>query len=124
MATDFPALLDTFSNPTPTTPKNDPTHPHSEQHSKLNDAVLALETKVGIDSSLDTNSLDYKIRNLLPSGVIVMWSGTIATIPSGWFLCDGTNGTPDLRDKFVVGATSDAGGVAKSNIEGSLKQTG
>jgi microcystin-dependent protein len=40
----------------------------------------------------------------IPSGVIVIWSGTIANIPSGWSLCDGSNGTPDLRDRFVVGA--------------------
>jgi len=33
-----------------------------------------------------------------------MWSGSLATIPSGWALCDGTNGTPDLRDRFVLGA--------------------
>jgi microcystin-dependent protein len=42
----------------------------------------------------------------IPSGVIVMWSGSIASIPSGWALCDGTNGTPDLRDRFIVGAGS------------------
>lgn len=39
-----------------------------------------------------------------PVGSIVVWSGTQDTIPSGWQLCDGTNGTPDLRDKFVLGA--------------------
>ena len=42
------------------------------------------------------------LRNIIPQGVIVMWSGT--TIPAGWALCDGTNGTPDLRNKFVIGA--------------------
>jgi hypothetical protein len=42
----------------------------------------------------------------VPSGVIVMWSGSIATIPSGWYLCNGSNSTPDLRDRFVVGAGS------------------
>lgn len=42
----------------------------------------------------------------VPSGFIGMWSGSIASIPSGWFLCDGTNGTPNLRDRFVVGAGS------------------
>ncbi len=40
----------------------------------------------------------------VPSGGIIMWSGSIASIPSGWYLCDGLNGTPNLRDKFVVGA--------------------
>ena len=39
----------------------------------------------------------------LPAGLIVMWSGTLANIPSGWNLCDGTLGTPDLRDRFIKG---------------------
>jgi hypothetical protein len=46
------------------------------------------------------------VRDIIPTGIISMWSGSIATIPSGWFLCDGSNGTPDLRDRFVVGAGS------------------
>lgn len=41
---------------------------------------------------------------LMPSGTILMWSGSIASIPSGYVLCDGANSTPDLRDKFLVGA--------------------
>lgn len=45
----------------------------------------------------------------LPAGLISMWSGTIASIPAGWALCDGTSGTPDLRSKFVVGASSSGG---------------
>jgi hypothetical protein len=40
----------------------------------------------------------------VPDGTIVMWHGAISTIPSGWFLCDGSNQTPDLRDRFVVGS--------------------
>lgn len=60
----------------------------------------------------------------IPVGGIIMWSGTIANIPSGWALCDGTNGTPDLREKFVIGARVDSGGAAKANISGSLVQTG
>ena len=46
------------------------------------------------------------ILNIVPPGVIVMWSGSVATIPSGWILCNGSNGTPDLRDRFVIGAGS------------------
>ena len=42
----------------------------------------------------------------LPSGIIAMWSGTASNIPTGWLLCDGSNGTPDLRDRFIVGAGS------------------
>ena len=40
------------------------------------------------------------------AGMIMLWSGSIASIPSGWVLCNGSNGTPDLRDRFVVGAGS------------------
>ena len=39
----------------------------------------------------------------LPAGTIVMWSGLVGSIPTGWTLCDGTLGTPDLRDRFVRG---------------------
>ena len=41
---------------------------------------------------------------VIPTGLISLWSGSIGSIPSGWALCDGNNSTPDLRDRFVVGA--------------------
>jgi len=59
-----------------------------------------------------------------PSGGIIMWSGTIATIPSGWYLCDGTNSTPDLRNKFIIGANADDGGAAKTTVTGTASQSG
>jgi hypothetical protein len=40
----------------------------------------------------------------VPSGGIVVWSGSAAAIPTGWLLCNGANGTPDLRNRFIVGA--------------------
>ena len=58
------------------------------------------------------------------SGMIIMWSGTIATIPTGWVLCNGSNSTPDLRNKFVIGAHTDSAGVAYSTVTGSNTQTG
>ena len=60
----------------------------------------------------------------LPIGSIIIWSGTVASIPTGWQLCNGTNGTPDLRDKFVVGVRQDDGGIAKTNVHGVLEKTG
>ena len=48
----------------------------------------------------------FVIYNGVPSGCIMLWSGSIASIPSGWYLCNGTNGTPNLMDRFVVGAGS------------------
>ena len=56
-------------------------------------------------------------NNLMPKGGIIMWSGTIATIPTGWALCDGsgtwggTNPIPDLRERFIVGAGGNNDGV-------------
>jgi hypothetical protein len=44
--------------------------------------------------------------NAFVAGMIMLWSGSSATIPSGWLLCDGSSSTPDLRNRFVVGATS------------------
>lgn len=53
----------------------------------------------------------------VPSGTVVMWYGARESIPDGWVICDGANGTPDLRDRFIVGAgreyqPNNTGGVA------------
>jgi len=58
------------------------------------------------------------------SGMIIMWSGSIATIPSGWVLCNGSNSTPDLRNRFVIGAHSDTAGVAYTTVTGSNTTSG
>lgn len=47
----------------------------------------------------------------IPSGGIIMWSGSVANVPQGWKLCDGTNGTPDLSGKFIIGSKTDSGGT-------------
>lgn len=71
-----------------------------------------LGIKVGTDSEMTPRqritSVGYALSayNGVPKGGIIMWKGTIAEIPSGWALCDGTNGTPNLRDRFIVGAGS------------------
>lgn len=53
-----------------------------------------------------TAEVALNVTNAVPSGIITMWSGALNQIPLGWTLCDGTGGTPDLSDKFVLGATS------------------
>ena len=65
-----------------------------------------------------------EVGTILATGTICIWKSTVATIPAGFVWCDGNNGTPDMRDIFPVGAKQDDGGVAKSNIEGSLKSAG
>ena len=56
----------------------------------------------------------------IPAGGIFLWSGSIGSIPAGYVLCNGSNGTPDLRDRFVVGAGStysvDATGGSANSI--------
>ena len=64
----------------------------------------------------------FVMANGVPVGGIIMWSGTVATIPANWALCNGSNGTPDLRDKFVIGAGSTyapaaTGGAATKTLE-------
>jgi microcystin-dependent protein len=50
----------------------------------------------------------------VPQGAIIMWSGAESAIPSGWAICDGTNGTPNLRNRFILGS-----GVGANNPVGS-----
>jgi microcystin-dependent protein len=45
-----------------------------------------------------------QLNTPVPSGGVILWTGAKTAIPTGWYLCDGTNGTPNLQDKFVVGA--------------------
>ena len=61
---------------------------------------------------------------VVPSGAIIMWSGSIATIPSGWALCNGANGTPDLRNRFVIGSSSDVSGVSNTSVTGANTKSG
>ena len=53
-------------------------------------------------TNLDVAQAVYAV----PSGGIIIWSGSQASIPTGWLLCNGTSSTPDLRDRFIVGAGS------------------
>lgn len=75
-----------------------------DNHIRLIKAAVK-QTFPNITGAVTATQSDLNTR-LVPSGVILMWSGSIASIPSGWFLCNGVNGTPDLRDRFLVGAGS------------------
>lgn len=66
-------------------------------------------------------ALNTASTNYVPTGGIIMWSGATTAVPSGWALCNGANGTPDLRDRFVVGAgnsyaVGDNGGSASTTL--------
>ena len=54
---------------------------------------------------------------MVPKGGIIIWSGSANDIPTGWVLCDGSNGTPDLRDRFVLGAGNNYAVGAKAGEE-------
>jgi microcystin-dependent protein len=72
-------------------------------------AAGVTSTEVGYLDGV-TSAIQTQITSsLFPAGGIILWSGSTASIPSGWVLCDGSNSTPDLRDRFVVGAGSSYG---------------
>ena len=66
---------------------------------------------------IECNEVKYRSAGVVPVGAIIMWSGNDSTIPSGWYLCDGTNGTPNLTDRFIIGAgnTYQTGSTGGSN---------
>jgi hypothetical protein len=59
-----------------------------------------------VDNDTIIAILNNYLNDLFPVGMVILWAGSVASISSGWALCDGTNGTPDLRNRFVVGAGS------------------
>ena len=86
---------------------------------EVNGSVRIVDGTQGANNVLtsDANGLaSWQASGGIPSGVIVMWSGSVANIPDGWHLCDGTIGTPDLRDRFIVGA---GGSYSVDNTGGS-----
>ena len=67
-------------------------------------------SQITINATADSNG------GAVPSGIIVMWSGSLSSIPTGWVLCNGGNGTPDLRNRFVVGAYNDSQDLTFPNV--------
>jgi microcystin-dependent protein len=87
-----------------------------------------LGIKIGSDSEMiprqQISSVAYAFTagTGVPKGAIIMWSGAIDQIPEGWALCDGSNGTPNLRNRFIIGAGNafaigDTGGNATINLQ-------
>lgn len=62
--------------------------------------LQAVSGKLRVASS--TVSVNGTDMYFVPSGVVAIWKGSVASIPAGWVLCDGNSGTPDLRNRFVV----------------------
>lgn len=70
-----------------------------------------IKTKTVAELTTEISGLTTQVNNLtttveessVPVGLISMWSGSIANIPDGWALCNGTNGTPNLSGRFIVG---------------------
>lgn len=73
------------------------------EHFSLNQWA-ASDRLMRADFNADNQKLDAALAAIVPQGAILLWSGAANAIPSGWALCDGTNGTPDLRGRFLVGA--------------------
>ena len=90
MATNFPASLDTLTNPTSSDSLSSPSH--SAQHANVNDAVEALQAKVGVDSSAVASSLDYKVAQLeaAATGKILQ---VVSTTKTDTFSASVTGGT-------------------------------
>lgn len=82
---------------------------------------LAVAGAASIVGKLSHGGVDSR---MVPVGGIIMYDGEIADIPAGFQLCDGTNGTPDLRDRFIIGARQDSGGQAMTNVTGALSKSG
>ena len=59
--------------------------------------------------------------NVMPIGSVIMWYGDTVDIPDGWSICNGTNGTPDLRDRFIMGAGSSAMGGQTDTFANGVK---
>ena len=76
----------------------------SDRLTSLEQLRMAAERSKAMSAQVAAAAADAIEEASIPAGVVVMWSGAQSSIPAGWVLCDGMNGTPDLRDRFVLGA--------------------
>ena len=93
-------LMQAYYNGNPVTTIND----NGNVGLGYTDPLKRLEVNGEIKVSGNISADKFTGKGIAPMGSIVMWSGNTTSIPSGWALCDGNNGTPNLMDRFVVGA--------------------
>ena len=102
MTTNFPTSLDSFTNPTGSDALGSATVPHATQHANVNDAVEALEAKVGVDGSAVTTSLDYKLAQ---QGLVLVKTQTIGSGVSSVTVSDAFSSTFDNYRIVTSGTT-------------------
>ena len=88
---------------------------------KLSSSVSSTSTTLAATPYAVKQAYD-KANNALPSGSIIIWTGS--TIPDGWAICNGENGTPDLRNRFLVGALGSTGGSKTISTNGNYYGVG
>lgn len=102
------------------------THTGAAGHGPTIDHTDVTTIGVGTHAELDTHVAGAVgaagVQGHIPIGGIIMWSGAVGAIPADWSLCDGTAGTPDLTDRFVVGAgaayaVGAVGGASTVNLQ-------
>jgi microcystin-dependent protein len=90
-----------LNNLVPSNPASTDTVSQADDHIRLIKQVLK-STFPNINAPV--TATPAQLNSAVPAGFIGMWSGSLATIPAGWGLCDGAGGRPDLRNRFIVGA--------------------
>lgn len=83
----------------------------ADQATQIASLIAAFNALDGTVASFNSRLLSVEgrlttLEAAIASGIIVVWSGLVSAIPTGWNYCNGTNGTPDLRDRFIIGAGS------------------
>ena len=90
----------------------------------ITDPITASSTNIATNTA-DITNIKNEIKNLqdaMPVGSIIMYNGKAEEIPSGWAICDGTNGTPNLLDRFILASTYCGGTGGQSQITLSVSQ--
>lgn len=81
--------------------------PASNTIVRRGEQAITIEAKLAASSAQSaTGSGSPTTDTTIPAGIIAMWGGLLADIPAGWLLCDGANGTPDLRAQFIKGSAA------------------